>query len=149
MTDEDFMHEAILEAKAAARRGEVPVGAILVNAKGEIVARTGNAPIALSDPTAHAEILALRDAAYQAANYRLTDLTLYVTLEPCAMCAGALSHARIKRLVFGAPDLKGGAVESGIKFFESPACHHRPDISSGIRAIECGDLLRSFFKARR
>ena len=150
MTDEDYMHEAILEAKAAARRGEVPVGAVLVNPiSGEIIARSGNAPIVLDDPTAHAEILCLRDGGYKTGNYRLNGLTLYVTLEPCTMCAGAISNARIARVVYGAEDIKGGAVKNGVKFFSQPTCHHRPEITDGLLTEECGELLRSFFKARR
>jgi tRNA(Arg) A34 adenosine deaminase TadA len=116
---------------------------------GEIVATAGNAPIALHDPTAHAEILALRAAAAKRGNYRLTGLTLYVTLEPCAMCAGAISHARLGRVVYGARDEKGGAVESGPRFFEQPTCHHRPEVTSGVRAEESATLLRDFFRARR
>lgn len=149
MTDEDYMHEAMLEAQAAARRGEVPVGAVLVNADGKIIARAGNAPIALDDPTAHAEIMAIRQAAYETGNYRLSGTTLYVTLEPCTMCAGAISNARISRLVYGASDPKGGAVESGVSFFDSPTCHHKPKVSSGVFADQASDLLKSFFKARR
>jgi len=144
------MREALIEAKAARRRGEVPVGAVLVNpAKQEIIARSGNAPIALDDPTAHAEILAIRDAGYKSKNYRLTGLALYVTLEPCVMCAGAISHSRIARVVYGASDPKGGAVESGVRFFDHDSCHHRPDSTGGILAGECGQLLKDFFKARR
>ncbi len=150
MTDEDYMREAIAQAQAASLRGEVPVGAILVDPETKtIVARTGNAPIEICDPTAHAEILALRDAAYQRGNYRLSGLTLYVTLEPCAMCAGAISHARIGRLVFGAWDHKGGAVENGVQFFDHLSCHHKPVVTSGVLAKECGALLKAFFKARR
>jgi tRNA(adenine34) deaminase len=149
-TDEAYMRLCLHEAQAASARGEVPVGALLVDpASGAVVARTGNAPISICDPTAHAEILALRDGAYQTGNYRLTGLTLYVTLEPCTMCAGAISNARISRLVYGAPDPKGGAVAHGVRFFDSPNCHSRPEISSGILADDCGALLKSFFKARR
>jgi len=115
MTDEDYMREALREAQASSERGEVPVGAVIVNAAGEIIARTGNAPIAIVDPTAHAEILAIRDAAYGTDNYRLNGTTLYVTLEPCTMCAGAISNARIERVVYGAADAKGGAVEAAMK----------------------------------
>lgn len=149
MTDADYMQLALLEAKAAARRGEVPVGAVLVSASGQILARAGNAPIAICDPTAHAEILAIRDGAYGADNYRLTGTTLYVTLEPCAMCAGAIANARIARVVYGASDPKGGAVESGVRFFEQPSCHHRPEITGGVMAEECSQLLKDFFRARR
>lgn len=150
MTDEDYMREAIAEAQAAAHRGEVPVGAVMVNPKsGEIIARSGNAPIALDDPTAHAEILCLRDAGYKLENYRLNNLSLYVTLEPCTMCAGAISHARIGRVIYGAKDVKGGAVENGVRFFEQNTCHHRPEVTGGILADDCALLLKSFFKARR
>jgi len=150
MTDEDYMREALIEAQAASARGEVPVGAVLVNPdSGEIVARAGNAPIALDDPTAHAEILVLRDAGYKSENYRLNGLTLYVTLEPCTMCAGAISFARLGRIVYGAPDPKGGAVESGVKFFEQPSCHHALEIKGGVLEESCREILKAFFKARR
>ncbi|MGJ8564812.1 MAG: tRNA adenosine(34) deaminase TadA [Alphaproteobacteria bacterium] len=150
MTDEEYMREAIAEASASGARGEVPVGAVLVEPNtGAILARAGNAPIAIDDPTAHAEILTIRDGAYKAGNYRLTGLTLYVTLEPCTMCAGAISNARIGRVVFGAFDPKGGAIVNGVKFFESPNCHHRPAVQGGVLADECAALLKDFFKARR
>lgn len=144
------MREALGEAQAASQRGEVPVGAVLVNPQsGEIMARAGNGPIDAHDPSAHAEILVMRKAGQSLENYRLSDLTLYVTLEPCTMCAGAISHARIGRVVYGAPDVKGGAVESGVKFFESPSCHHRPEVTGGVLAEDCAALLKAFFKARR
>ena len=143
------MRLAIQEAKSAARRGEVPVGAVLVNGRGDIVARTGNAPISICDPTAHAEILALRDGAYKTENYRLGGMSLYVTLEPCTMCAGAISNARLARVVYGAPDVKGGAVENGVRSFEQPTCHHRPEVTSGVLAEECAALLKAFFRERR
>lgn len=150
MTDEDYMRLALGEAQAASLRGEVPVGAVLVNpASQEIIARTGNAPIGICDPTAHAEILALRDGAYKTDNYRLTGFDLYVTLEPCTMCAGAISNARLRRVVYGASDVKGGAVESGVRFFEQASCHHRPEVLGGVLAEESAALLKSFFKARR
>ena len=149
MDDEYYMREAIVQAQAASERGEVPVGAVIVNREGEIISRTGNAPIGISDPTAHAEILAIRDAAYVSGNYRLNGMTLYVTLEPCTMCAGAISNARIARVIYGAPDLKGGAIDHGVKFFEQSTCHHSPEVSSGILAEECSELLKNFFKARR
>lgn len=150
MTDEDYMRLALGEAQAASLRGEVPVGAVLVNpASQEIIARTGNAPIGICDPTAHAEILALRDGAYKTDNYRLTGFDLYVTLEPCTMCAGAISNARIRRVIYGASDVKGGAVESGVRFFEQASCHHRPEVLGGVLAEESAALLKSFFKARR
>jgi tRNA(adenine34) deaminase len=148
--DEATMRIALEEAQAAAARGEAPIGAVVVDpATGEIVARAGNSPIGLSDPTAHAEILALRAAAAARGNYRLTGLTLVVTLEPCAMCAGATSHARIGRLVFGATDEKGGAVTSGPKFFDQPTCHWRPQVEGGVLAAESAAMLRDFFRARR
>ena len=149
MNDVSYMRLAIEEAKSAARRGEVPVGAVLVNAQGDVIARTGNAPISICDPTAHAEILALRDGAYASGNYRLGGMSLYVTLEPCTMCAGAISNARIARVIYGAPDVKGGAVENGVKFFDQPTCHHRPDVTGGVLADECSELLKAFFKERR
>ena len=149
MNDEYYMREAIAQAQAASARGEVPVGAVIVNAQGEIIARTGNAPISIVDPTAHAEILAIRDAAYGMDNYRLNGTTLYVTLEPCTMCAGAISNARIARVVYGASDVKGGAVDNGVKFFEQATCHHRPEVTGGILAEESAKLLKDFFKARR
>lgn len=150
MTDEHYMQLAMLEAQRAAARGEVPVGAVLVDPQtDEIITQVSNAPIGICDPTAHAEVLALRDGAYKRGNYRLTGLTLYVTLEPCAMCAGAISHARIGRLVYGASDPKGGAVDNGVKLFESKSCHHKPKVTSGVLAQPCGQLLKDFFKSRR
>ena len=118
-------------------------------ASGEVVAVAGNAPIGLHDPTAHAEIRAIRAAAAKLGNYRLTNLWLYVTLEPCAMCAGAISHARIGRLVFGASDPKGGGVEHGAKVFDQPTCHWRPDVVGGVLAEDSATMLKGFFKARR
>ena len=148
--DTAYMRQALGEAQAASLRGEVPVGAVLVDPQSDrVIARTGNAPIGVCDPTAHAEVLALRDGAYKTGNYRLTGLTLYVTLEPCAMCAGAISNARIGRVVYGASDPKGGAVESGVRFFDSPSCHHRPEVSGGLLADEAAAMLKAFFKARR
>ena len=144
------MRIALEEAQAAAARGETPVGAVVIDpVTGEIVARAGNAPISSHDPTAHAEILALRAAALSMGNYRLTGLTLVVTLEPCAMCAGAISHARIGRLVFGAADPKGGAVVHGPRFFDQPTCHWRPEVEGGVLAEDSRDLLRAFFRDRR
>ncbi|MDP1643387.1 MAG: nucleoside deaminase, partial [Phenylobacterium sp.] len=141
---------ALRAAQDAAARGETPVGAWVVDpATGEVIAVGANGPIGTHDPTAHAEIVALREAARKLGNYRLTGLTLVVTLEPCAMCAGAISHARIGRLVFGADDPKGGAVVHGPKYFEQPTCHWRPEVTGGILAAESADLLRSFFRARR
>lgn len=144
------MRIALEAAQAAALAGETPVGAVVVDpATGEVVAVGANQPIGSHDPTAHAEIVALREAARKRGNYRLTDLTLFVTLEPCAMCAGAISHARIGRVVFGAEDPKGGAVVNGARFFEQPTCHWRPAVEGGVLAQEAGDLLRNFFRARR
>ncbi len=144
------MRIALALAQDAAAAGEAPIGAVILDpASGHIIARAANAPIAFHDPTAHAEILALRAAGASLGNYRLTGLTLVVTLEPCAMCAGAISHARIGRLVFGAEDAKGGAVVSGPRFFQSPACHWRPEVTGGVLAEESAELLRGFFRARR
>ena len=144
------MRIALEEAQAAAARGETPVGAVIADpATGEVIARAGNGPIGAHDPTAHAEILAMRAAAERLGNYRLTGLTLIVTLEPCAMCAGAISHARIGRVVFGAEDPKGGAILHGPKFFDQPTCHWRPEVVSGVLADESAELLRGFFRARR
>jgi tRNA(adenine34) deaminase len=148
--DRANMRIALEEAQAAADEGEAPIGAVVVDpATGEVIARARNGPIARSDPTAHAEVLALRAAAERLGNYRLTGLTLAVTLEPCAMCAGAISHARIGRLVFGAEDAKGGAVVHGPRFFEQPTCHWRPTVIGGVMAEESAALLKGFFRARR
>ena len=144
------MQLALAEARDAAARGETPVGAVILDpATGEVLAKAGNGPIGAHDPTAHAEIAAMRIAAAGLSNYRLTGLTLVVTLEPCAMCAGAISHARIGRVVFGADDPKGGAVVHGPRFFDQPTCHWRPEVTGGVLAEESADLLRGFFKARR
>lgn len=144
------MRMALDQAQAAADAGEVPVGAILVDpATGEVIASGANGPIGAHDPTAHAEIVALRRAATGLGNYRLTGLTLYVTLEPCAMCAGAISHARIGRVVWAADDPKGGAVIHGPRLFDQPTCHWRPATDSGPLAQEASALLRSFFRSRR
>lgn len=149
MKDETYMREALHEAQAASSRGEVPVGAILVGSDGQIISRAGNTPIGIDDPTAHAEIMVIRDAARKTGNYRLTGTTLYVTLEPCTMCVGAIAHARIARLVYGALDPKGGAVESGVKFFDQASCHHKPEVTSGVLADESSAMLKSFFRERR
>mgnify|MGYP002860751048 CR=1 FL=1 len=144
------MQIALAEARDAAARGETPVGAVILDpATGVVLARAGNGPIGAHDPTAHAEIVAMRRAAASLGNYRLTGLTLVVTLEPCAMCAGAISHARIGRVVFGADDPKGGAVIHGARFFDQPTCHWRPEVAGGVLADESADLLRGFFRARR
>lgn len=148
--DEHFMGLALEAARAAAESGETPVGCVIVNASGQIVATAGNAPMGRKDPTAHAEVLALRAAGAALGNYRLCEgLTLYVSLEPCTMCAGAISFARIARLVYGASDPKGGAAESGVRFFDQPTCHWRPDVQSGVRAAESAEMLKAFFRARR
>jgi len=133
----------------AADRGEVPVGAVIVSDDGRIIARANNAMRALNDPTAHAEIRALRAAADAIGNERLNDCDLYVSLEPCTMCAGAISHARIRRLYYGAPDSKAGAVDHGVRFFEQKSCHHSPEVIGGLNEQECADLLRDFFAMRR
>ena len=144
------MRIALAEAQAAAERGETPIGVVIADpATGEVVARAGNSPIGHNDPTAHAEVLALRDAGERLGNYRLPGLVLYATLEPCAMCAGAISHARIARLVFGATDEKGGAVVSGPRFFDQPTCHWRPEVAAGLLADESSALLKAFFRERR
>ncbi len=144
------MRMAMALAQAAADAGEVPVGAVIVDeTTGTVIAEGRNGPVAAHDPTAHAEIVALRAAAQVLQNYRLTDLTLYVTLEPCAMCAGAISHARIGRVVWATSDPKGGAVIHGPRFFDQPTCHWRPVTEGGMMADEAADLLRGFFRARR
>lgn len=142
------MEHALEQARAAARRGEVPVGAVLVR-DGRVVAAAGNRVEELADPTAHAEILVLRAAAAQAGSPRLGDCDLYVTLEPCPMCAAAISFARLKRVYFGAYDPKGGGVEHGPRIFDHATCHHRPEVVGGIRESECATLLRAFFQERR
>jgi tRNA(adenine34) deaminase len=142
------MELALEEARAAAVRGEVPVGCVIVR-DGEVVACAGNRTITDRDPTAHAELLAIRQVAAALGSERFADCDLYVTLEPCAMCAAAMSFARIRRLYFGAGDPKGGAVENGVRFFASPTCHHRPEVYGGINETECAALLKDFFQARR
>lgn len=145
-----FMALALREAEQAARRGEVPVGAVVVDpAGGEILARAGNRVEALNDPTAHAEILAIRKAAAAAGAPRLEGCDLYVTLEPCAMCAAAISFARIRRLYFGAYDAKGGGVEHGARIFQQPTCHHAPEVYGGLEESRAADLLLKFFRERR
>ena len=144
------MRMALDLAQAAANAGEVPVGAVVVDeTTGEVLGEAFNAPVSTHDPTAHAEVRAMRQAAERRGNYRLTDLTLYVTLEPCAMCAGAISHARIGRVVWAADDPKGGAVIHGPRFFDQPTCHWRPSAEGGLLAEPAADLLRGFFKVRR
>lgn len=137
-------------AQAAFDAGEVPVGAIVLAPDGKtVIGAAHNAPLSGNDPTAHAEILAIRQAAKTLGNYRLNDCTLYVTLEPCTMCAGAIAHARIKNLVFGTSDSKGGAVINGVKFFEQPSCHHKINTTGGIMAEAAATTLRKFFQSRR
>ncbi len=148
VADEQWMSEALALAVKAAAAGEVPVGALVVQ-HDQVVGRGANAPIASSDPTAHAEVLALREAARRLGNYRLPGCTLYVTLEPCAMCAGAIMQSRIARLVYGAADPKGGACGSVVDLFASPALNHHTRVIPGVRAQECGAMLSSFFAARR
>jgi tRNA(adenine34) deaminase len=148
ITRTDAMAAALDEARAAAARGEVPVGAVIVRG-GQILARAGNRTLELKDPTAHAEILAIRAASQALGSERLIGCDLYVTLEPCAMCAAAISFARLRRLYWGAPDPKGGAVEHGPRFFAQPTCHHAPESYGNIREGEAAALLRGFFAARR
>jgi tRNA(adenine34) deaminase len=148
MTDEEYMRLALDEAQAAAEAGEVPVGAIVVH-RGSILARAGNRTISACDPTAHAEIVALRAAAQAAGNYRLTGAALYVTAEPCAMCAGAMVQARIARLVYGCDDPKGGAARSCFAVFDHPALNHRVEVTRGMLAEECAGILQAFFATRR
>lgn len=150
--DDRWMDVALAEAEAAAARGEVPVGAVLVGPNpGEMLASAGNMIVETKDPTAHAEMLVIRSAARSLGNERLVGATLYVTLEPCAMCAGAISFARIKRLVYAAQDPKGGAVAHGPKFFEQPTCHHRPELvrMGGDTEAKAATILKDFFRARR
>ena len=143
-----FMDEALDEARAAAAAGEVPIGCVIVR-DGAIVARAFNRTLLDRDPTAHAEMLAIRAAGAALGSERLVECDLYVTLEPCAMCAAAISFARIRRLYYGAADEKGGAVENGVRFFASPTCHHRPEVYGGIGEAEAAKLLKEFFKKRR
>ena len=144
----DFMAIALEEARAAAERGEVPVGAVVAR-DGKVLARAGNRPRELSDPTAHAEMLAIRAACAATGSERLPDADLYVTLEPCAMCAAAISFARVRRLYFGAADEKGGAVLHGPRFFMQPTCHHAPETYQGLGELESAQMLKGFFQARR
>lgn len=149
MNDEDHIHEAMAEARSAMAEGEVPVGAIVVSSTGEIIGRGQNRVVRDHDPTAHAEIVAMRQAARYLSNYRLSGCSLYVTLEPCSMCAGAILHARIDRLVYAAPDPKAGACGSVLEVMNHPKLNHRVEVVPGILAEECGSLLQSFFRARR
>jgi tRNA(Arg) A34 adenosine deaminase TadA len=147
--DSELMAMALSEARAAAARGEVPVGAVLATGGGDVLARAGNRVEELSDPTAHAEVLVIRAAAAKTGSPRLTDTVLYVTLEPCAMCAQALSLARIRRVVFAAYDPKGGGVEHGARVFSHPTCHHAPDVIGGLMESDASAMLKDFFKERR
>ncbi|MFO0202434.1 MAG: tRNA adenosine(34) deaminase TadA [Alphaproteobacteria bacterium] len=150
MSDEAHMARALAQAAAAAEAGEAPIGCVIVDGAGEVIAEGANAPIIMHDPTAHAEIIALRQAAAALGNYRLKPgLTLYVTLEPCAMCAGAISNARINRLVYGASDPTGGGVAHGARVFDQPTCHWKPAVTAGVEAEAGAKLLKDFFKARR
>ena len=142
------MRVALDQARLAEQAGEVPIGAVIVK-HGSVIAAAHNAPRGLADPTAHAELLAIRAAARALGNERLDGCELWVTLEPCAMCAGAIAHARIARLYYGAPDPKGGAVEHGARVFEQDQCLHRPEVYSGIGEVEAAELLRAFFRGRR
>src|SRR5688572_3457690 len=143
-----FMDLALEQARAAQAAGEVPVGCVIVR-DNQVIAKAGNRTLTDRDPTAHAELLAIRQAAAALGSERLTDCELHVTLEPCAMCAAAISFARIHRLYYGAADPKGGAVENGVRFFASPTCHHRPEVYSGIGESQAGALLTEFFRVRR
>jgi tRNA(adenine34) deaminase len=149
MTDDEIMELALGEAEAAGGRGEVPVGAVLLSADGQILARDGNRILERRDPTAHAEMLVMRAAAQTLANERLVGASLFVTLEPCAMCAAAASLARVARVVFAAEDPKGGAVIHGPLFYAQPTCHHRPQVGRAGNVEAAGALLKNFFKARR
>lgn len=149
MTFNSQMDRALAQARAAAERGEVPVGAVIVAPDGRIVAEAGNRTRELNDPTAHAEVLAIRAACAALGRDRLPDHDLYVTLEPCPMCAAAISHARIRRLYYGASDPKSGGVETGARVFAHPQCHHVPEVYDGIGAAPAAALLRGFFSARR
>jgi tRNA(adenine34) deaminase len=149
VSDADWMRQALAQARIAADLEEVPVGAILVDVAGELIAVGHNQPISANDPSAHAEIVTLRAAAQKLGNYRLPDTTLYVTLEPCTMCVGALVHARVGRLVYGATEPKTGAIESAQQLFETGKFNHRPSIEGGVLADECAALLSRFFENRR
>jgi tRNA(adenine34) deaminase len=148
MTAASFMDLALKAAEMAGKSGEVPIGCVVVR-EGAVIASAANRTLTDRDPTAHAEMLAIRDAARKIGSERLVDCDLYVTLEPCTMCAAAISFARIRRLYYGAADPKGGAVDSGVRFFASPTCHHVPEVYSAVGEREAAGLLREFFKARR
>jgi len=146
--DTEFMQQALAEAREAAASGEVPIGAVLVHER-RIIARAGNRTIRDCDPTAHAEIVALREAARVLGNYRLADTTLYVTIEPCSMCAGAMIQARVARLVYGADEPRGGAVQSCFQVLAHPEVNHRVQVTTGLLSGECGEVMRAFFAVRR
>ena len=148
MNAPSFIDLALKAAENAGKAGEVPIGCVIVR-EGEAVAAAGNRTVGDRDPTAHAEVLAIREAAEKLGSERLTDCDMYVTLEPCTMCAGAISFARIRRLYYGASDSKGGAIESGVRFFASPTCHHAPEVYGGMGEQEAAEMLRAFFQARR
>lgn len=148
--DHTYMKAAMEEAKLAASRDEVPIGAVLVDCRsGEIVARNGNRTIELTDPTAHAEILVIREQCQKTGKQRIPEYDLYVTLEPCTMCAAAISYARIRRLVMGASDKKGGGILHGAKFFDQPTCHHKIEITRNIMTDECSQILKEYFQNKR
>jgi tRNA(adenine34) deaminase len=147
-SDELWMEEALREAQRALALGEVPVGAVVVR-NGQVIARGSNQPIAANDPTAHAEILALREAGQVLSNYRLLDCDLYVTVEPCAMCAGAITHARVRRLIYGAEDPKAGAVHSMLQVLNHPKLNHKVEVTSGVLAARCMNLVQTFFREKR
>ena len=147
-SDELWMEETLREAQRALALGEVPVGAVVVQ-NGRIVGRGCNRPLSANDPTAHAEILALREAGQSVGNYRLLDCDLYVTVEPCAMCAGAITHARVRRLIYGAEDAKAGAVHSMLQVLNHPKLNHKVEVSSGVLAARCMDLMQTFFRDKR
>ena len=146
---QSYMEMALAEARAAGKRGEVPIGAVIVDAHGAVVGRGGNRTRELSDPTAHAEVVAIREACAAARSERLPDCDLYVTLEPCPMCAAAISFARVRRLYFGAMDTKGGGVDHGPRIFNQPTCHHAPEVYGGLAETESRLLLKAFFLQRR
>ena len=147
---ENLMQAAMIQAESAAKRGEVPVGCVIVDgSSGEIISKASNRSEEWDDPTAHAEMLAIREATTKAGSARLGDCDLYVTLEPCPMCAAAISFARIRRVYFGAYDPKSGGVDHGARIFEQPTCHHKPEVYGGINETACGEILKDFFKDRR
>jgi tRNA(Arg) A34 adenosine deaminase TadA len=148
--DHNYMRAAMEEAKLAYQRDEVPIGAVLVDPEnGKIITSNGNRTIEMSDPTAHAEVLVIREACKKQNSQRIPTYDLYVTLEPCTMCAATISFARIRRIIYGAPDVKGGGIDNGVKFFKQSTCHHKIEITSGIMADECVQILKKYFKSKR